>query len=208
MPTFIKPMQLMSRNFQDAELAVAYLGFPHDEAMSIKLRPIRWSDDFSQLLDAYVYEYEYDRAKSLVTCKKLQNIGMGDRSYLLSDGDQKAMLIEHETGPEVVLLAKIALATSSISLIKEVLSFFTELLKCINEESENRRKSKESVSKRYYTADAITLELRLSGDPKLLNGIELPVMAQNVFEKFLKDGLDRAKSSKEWEGFSSPRRPD
>lgn len=95
MPTFIKPTPLMARNFQDAELAVTYLGFPHDEAMSIKLRPIRWSDDSSQLLDAYVYEYEYDRAKILVTCQKLQNIGMGERSYLFIDGDQKAMLIEH-----------------------------------------------------------------------------------------------------------------
>lgn len=106
------------------------------------------------------------------------------------------------------MLAELALATASVGLMKEVFSFFTELLKSVNEASEKRRKAKEPIAERYYVAEAVTLELRLKGDPKLLNGVELPVIDQNIFEQFLKDGIGRARQGKEWEGFPSSRRSD
>ena len=117
------------------------------------------------------------------------------------------MLIEHETGPEIILLAKLALATASVGLLKELFSFFKELLKSINEASEKRKKSKEPIAERYYAVDAVTLELRLKGEPKLLSGLELPIIDENAFDRFLKDGIQRIGEGKEWPGFSTPRRP-
>ena len=83
MPNFVKPIPMMARDFHDAERAVAHLGLSKDAAISLKLRPIKWNDDHTQLWDAYVYKAEYERAQKLVTGRKITNIGMGDRASLL-----------------------------------------------------------------------------------------------------------------------------
>ena len=206
MPTLVRPMPMSGKDFHDADRAVEHLGLPKDAVISLKLRPVKWNDEHTELWDAYVYSAEYERAQAVVVGRKLTNIGMGDRATLLKSGDEVAMLIEHETGPEVILLAKLVLATASVGLLKEVFSFFKELLKSINEASEKRKKSKEPIPERYYAADAVSLELRLKGDPKLLNGIELPVIDEQAFDQFLEEAIERAGKGKEWAGFAPPGR--
>jgi hypothetical protein len=76
----------------------------------------------------------------------------------------------------------------------------------INEASEKRKKLTEPLVERYYAADAVSFELRLKGNPKLLNGLELPVIDEKDFDKFLKEGVERAAKGKEWSGFSPPNR--
>ena len=207
MPSRVRPMPMAGKDFDDAERAVAHLALPRDAVISLKLRPVQWNDEHTELWDAYVYPAEYAQAQMTLKGRRLTDIGMGDRATLLSDGEQVAMLIEHETGPEVILLAKLAVAAASVSLLKEVFSFLKELLKAINEASEKRKKAKEPIPERYYAADAVTLELRLKGDPKLLSGLELPVIDEKTFEQFLKEGIERAGKGEEWPGFSTPHRP-
>lgn len=206
MPTRVRPMPMAGKDFHDAERAVLHLRAPRDTVVSLKLRPVKWNDEYTELWDAYVYSPEYARAQTHVAGQKLTDIGMGDRATLLGNGSDVAMLIEHETGPEVILLAKLALAAASVGLMREVFSFFKELLKSINEASEKRKKSKEPIPERYYAADAVSLELRLKGDPKLLNGIVLPVIDEKAFDQFLKEGVERAAKGEEWAGFSPPSR--
>jgi len=199
-------MPMTATDFYDAELAVAHLGLPRDAVISLKVRPVQWNDEHSQLWDAYVYAAEYERARKSLSGRKVPDIGMSDRATLLTAGEQHAMLIEHEPGPEIILLGELALATASIGLLKEVFSFFKELLKAVNEASVNRRKTKEPTADRYYAADGVILELRLKGDPRLLAGIALPVINDQVFEQFLREGMGRAKEGTEWEGFPSSNR--
>jgi hypothetical protein len=202
-------MPMRESNLHDAERAVAYLGLPRDQVVSLKLRPVMWDSNRKELWNAYVYDPEYTHALMGVRGRKLTDIGMGDRATLLTENNGQAMLIQHESGPEVILLAKLALATASVGLAKELFSFFKELLKSINDANEKKKKENENGDGstslgRYYMADGATFELRLRGDPKLLNGIAFPVVDAEAFDRFLQEGLERARRESEWQGFRQP----
>lgn len=206
MKEYIRPSPTKGSKFDEAERASSYLGLPRHEAISIKLRPVMWNTEGTELWNAYVYPEEYKKAYGKINGKILSDLGMGDRARLLVHRDDRAIIIEHETGPELILLAKLALATASIGLAKEAFSFFTELLKAINTSNEKRKVADKPIAERYYVSDGIAMEVRLRGEAKLINGMKFPIIDENLIDQFIESGRKRIQTDEEWPGFTPPKR--
>lgn len=165
--------------------AAGLLGASAPTLTSLKVRPVaKWpierDEDFH---NAYVYPSEYALIYKAIDASQLRRLSEGHVSQgkaiaLGTPAGDRLVFVEHETGPEIV--AALALAAASVSLLKEVVSLVREILKGVNEKNEAKRKG--ASADRYYQAAAISIEERTPGSSRLIRVIPLPLKETDLDE--------------------------
>lgn len=156
--------------------------------ISIKLRPIsKWPiSTNSEFVNAYMYPAEYEEVSSYLVDKKLISSTEYGVTVCKVGGKDEFLVVEHETGAEIVVT--LAVITASLSLAKEVISLIKVIIEVIDKKNEQKKRDAES-RERFYGAEAISIEQRTKNGAEIVLVVPLPTDARALDLKPIQQAL-------------------
>lgn len=227
-------------NASELRLPAEVLGTTADRLISIKLRPVAYTYRYEAfgrppfLLTSHMPDQLYEEwdDQLRVTSPDRQSVARipGCRratKFDLQDGTQ-ALLLEHESGPEIILwlmqnpevaAAALVAGAAAVGTVKSLIDLavapfglgksaldalraYLELQKVLvaRLEKANARTASGDRSDDGYHADAVTLELRSSDETRLLSMMPLPVIDATMLDRFHEEAMHNLVTGTAWSG--------